>query len=417
MIDEKVNIVWLRRSLRLNDNLLLEEASRYKLPVILIFILDDSKLCNPRVRSLIFFLLHQINVKLRKRNSEILVIYNNNKAAIEELMKKYKPVHLITNEEYEPQQIKEDIEIENILNKNNCNFIKIKDHVVFSPTEILKSDSTPYTVYTPYKNKWLQMFSDQKIKGMPDLMYVSITNKNKLVFDSNLFKPYTLENLSKYADERDYPANDSGSYIGSYLRYGGSSIRELANLAKNTSSVFLSELIWREFFMQILFHYPHSQTSSFKPGYDFIPWRNNGNEFERWKYGNTGIPIVDAGMRELKETGYMHNRVRMITASFLVKNLLIDWRWGEAWFAQNLLDYELSSNIGNWQWVAGSGCDAAPYFRVFNPITQQQKFDKDFVYIKKWVPELNTNTYPAPMVDLKNSRTRAIETYKNNIRK
>ena len=225
-------------------------------------------------------------------------------------------------------------------------------------------------------------------------------------------RAYEISNLKNYAEERDFPALDSTSYISPHLRFGTVSIRQIINELENEDTTFLSELIWREFFMQILYHFPDVVDHNFKRKYDGVNWRNNEMEYEAWCQGKTGYPIVDAGMRQLNQTGYMHNRIRMITASFLCKHLLIDWRWGEAYFAEKLLDFELSSNNGNWQWASGTGCDAAPYFRIFNPIEQQRKFDNQFIYTKRWVPEFGTPVYVKPIVDHKLARGRALKTYK-----
>ena len=286
------------------------------------------------------------------------------------------------------------------------------------------NDGKPYTVYTPYKNRWLQQFKTSGIRQgksiktqnltkinavFPDLAFLGFTQSDIKVVDYNLSK------LDSYSETRDIPSEDSTSHLSVHLRFGTVSIREIVRKTYENFPVFLNELIWREFFMQILFHYPRVVNENFKKKYDGIQWRNNEIEFERWCRGETGFPMVDAGMRELNQTGFMHNRVRMITASFLCKHLLIDWRWGEAYFAKKLLDFELSSNNGNWQWAAGTGCDAAPYFRVFNPAEQQKKFDKDLKYINKWIPKLNTFDYPLPMVDHKFARERALKAYKKGI--
>ena len=225
---------------------------------------------------------------------------------------------------------------------------------------------------------------------------------------------YDISQLDNYDEVRNFPALNQTSFLSPHLRFGTVSIRKVVKQTVSNQS-FLSELIWREFFMQILYHFKEVVHSNFRRKYDHIEWRNNAAEFESWKNGATGFPMVDAGMRELNATGYMHNRVRMVVAGFLCKHLLIDWRWGEAYFAKKLLDYELSSNNGNWQWAAGTGCDAAPYFRVFNPTTQIKKFDPEMTYINKWIPELNALSYPSPIVDHKTARERAIAMYKRGI--
>ena len=300
--------------------------------------------------------------------------------------------------------------------------MSFKDQVIHEESEVMKADGTPYTVFTPYKNKWLSLYTSKEIKpkiafenfykenfSFPTLKALGFSESNIIVQDFN------LNNLDTYVETRNFPAIDSTSYLGPHLRYGTISIRQIIAQLNNSNDVFLSELIWREFFMQILFHFPKVVTNNFRSKYDGIKWRNNTKDFEKWCQGNTGYPFVDAGMRQLNETGYMHNRVRMVTASFLCKHLLIDWRLGEAYFAKKLLDFDLSSNNGNWQWVAGTGCDAAPYFRIFNPSEQLKKFDTSGTYIKTWLPEKKIGQYSLPMVDHKFARARALEAYKDGI--
>lgn len=295
--------------------------------------------------------------------------------------------------------------------------------MIFAKGEVLKNDGTPYTVYTPYKNKWLKQFKEIKLprfesEQLNNYLQIDIPfpSLEALGFEASPLKvrPYNLNDLDLYEQSRDFPARGKSSDLAPHLRFGTISIRQLVEKTK-FRAVFLSELVWREFFMQILFHFPHVTTENFKSKYDSVEWRNDLEEFEKWKKGETGYPMVDAGMRELNQTGYMHNRVRMITAGFLCKHLLIDWRWGEAYFASKLMDYEQASNNGNWQWSAGTGCDSAPYFRIFNPSEQIKKFDKQLVYIKKWIPELNSLEYPTPMVDHKYARERALMTYKQGL--
>ncbi len=329
-----------------------------------------------------------------------------------------------TNEDYEPYAITRDEIIRKLLLTNGVEIKHFKDQVIFAKNDILKNDHTPYTVFTPYKNKWIN-----KLKSNETNLSQSTKNANNYAqiqfkFPSLKelgFKPsslkvrdYNIDNLDNYSEVRNFPALNQTSFLSPHLRFGTVSIRRVVKQTEYNQT-FLSELIWREFFMQILYHFPEVILSNFKRKYDHIEWRNNLGEFEKWKNGETGYPMVDAGMRELNATGYMHNRVRMIVAGFLCKHLLIDWRWGEAYFASKLLDYELSSNNGNWQWAAGTGCDAAPYFRVFNPSVQAKKFDSKMIYIKKWIPEINSLSYPSPMVDHKLARERAIETYKKGI--
>jgi deoxyribodipyrimidine photo-lyase len=327
------------------------------------------------------------------------------------------------NQDYEPYAMDRDKNIKALLSEHGIPFITTKDQVIFEGKDILKADGTPYTVFTPYKNQWLAHFNPSLVQvGTPHFKIFCKQKKplpslNQIGFQESSIKvrPYDLSEIDDYASNRDVPSSDGTSYLSPHLRFGTVGVRQLIAKLKPKDSIFLSELIWREFFMQILYHFPQVVTSNFKRKYDGITWRNDEAEFEKWCQGKTGYPMVDAGMRQLNETGYMHNRVRMVTASFLCKHLLIDWRWGETYFAQKLLDFELSSNNGNWQWSAGTGCDAAPYFRVFNPTSQQEKFDPKGEYIKKWLPELNSFDYPTPMVDHQQARVRALSVYKKGL--
>ncbi|NNF18419.1 MAG: deoxyribodipyrimidine photo-lyase, partial [Flavobacteriaceae bacterium] len=332
-----------------------------------------------------------------------------------------------TNHDYEPYATKRDGEIRDFLEDKDIAFHTFKDQVIFEKDEVVKDDGDPYVVYTPYMKTWKSNFNTS------DHLKIYYTNS----YLGNLVEHSRLPNLSlgdmgfkksgiqvpdydvtptlidQYEDTRNYPAKDGTSHLGPHLRFGTVSVRKMVKKALDSKNeTFLNELIWREFFMQILWHFPHTTTDAFKKKYDRIQWRNNEAEFEKWKTGNTGFELVDAGMRQLNKTGYMHNRVRMLVSGFLCKHLLIDWRWGEAYFAEKLLDYEMSSNVGNWQWAAGSGVDAAPYFRIFNPMTQVDKFDKQRAYIKAYVPEVDTDDYPEKMVDHKEARERCLATYK-----
>ncbi len=422
--DKSINIVWLRRDLRLDDNTAIHEAFNNDLPVLLVYVFDKELIHNKSVNDLglnfVFDQLKNINDLLKDYNSSVLIQSGEAFNVFKEIFSKFQVKALYANKEYEPYTISRDQKIEELCKSHGIVFNTFKDQVIFGPDEVLKADGSPYQVYTSYKNKWLSQlrtdyFQEQSINlngfykevfGMP--------SKEKLGIQETIqpIKKFNFEHIQDYHLNRDFPYLDAGSYLGIYLRYGTISIRKLVKEASLLNDVFLSELIWREFFIQILFHYPHVIEGSFKMKYDFIKWDNNEELFMLWQKGQTGYPIVDAGMRELNQTGYMHNRVRMITASFLCKHLLIDWRWGEAYFASKLQDYELASNNGNWQWVAGSGCDAAPYFRVFNPITQHKKFDKESKYIKKWVPEFDSFGYVQPIVDHSFARNRVISAYK-----
>lgn len=425
-MENKVSVFWFRRDLRLEDNKGLHEALQSGHKVIPLFIFDEDILENlPKNDARVTFIyqtLQKLDKELREYGSSLIIKKGKPIEVWRELIEEYTIQGVYTNKDYEPYAAKRDKEIADFLTSKGIIFNAFKDQVIFEENEVLKNDGTPYTVFTPYKNKWLQNFSEKK-----DTQDFTIDLANFYQFSSEFLslasigfeestikvKPYNLSNLDSYDEVRDFPAEDKTSYLSPYLRFGLVSTRKMVRFALKTNQTFLSELIWREFFMQILYHFPKVVTQNFKQKYNAVPWRNKEEEFKKWCEGNTGYPMVDAGMRELNETGYMHNRVRMITAGFLCKHLLIDWRWGEAYFAEKLLDYDLSANNGNWQWAAGTGCDAAPYFRVFNPESQLKKFDKDLQYVRKWVKDFDELTYPQPMVEHKFARERAISTYKN----
>nr|WP_319569763.1 deoxyribodipyrimidine photo-lyase [uncultured Draconibacterium sp.] len=423
-----INIVWLRRDLRFTDNTALQQAlkSDNRTAVLFIFdtnILDELDKNDARV-TFIHQQLTKLDKQLREINSGLFVKTGKPLKIWQELIRELEIGAVHFNRDYEPYATARDEQIKQLLQKNNIAVSSHKDQVIFEPHEVLKANGTPYTVFTPYKNKWLKHFNPQHIKVVEKLktnafatIDSSLPSLDKIGFQKSDIKvqDYDLSVVENYSETRNFPAIRGTSYLSVHLRFGTVSIRQIVQQKYKQSPDFLSELIWREFFMQILFHFPRVVKENFRTKYNGIQWRNDKKEFERWCKGQTGYPIVDAGMRELNKTGYMHNRVRMITASFLCKHLLIDWRWGEAYFAKKLLDFELSSNNGNWQWSAGTGCDAAPYFRIFNPTEQVKKFDKEMRYIKKWVPEFQELTYPTPMVDHKMARNRALETYKKGI--
>ena len=431
MSKQQVSFFWFRRDLRLEDNVGLFHALKSKYTVIPLFIFDDAILDSlpyndPRV-GFIYENLSKINTQLLKIESALLVKKGKTLAVWELLLTEFDIKEVFFNKDYEPYAIKRDSAICELLETNNAIPFSFKDQVIFEEKEITKADGLPYTVYTPFKNKWLE-----KYKSMAPVLEYDATDvfsnfhKCDFVFPSLeqigfekspiKVKPHNLKFIANYQDIRDFPALDQTSYLSPHLRFGTVSIRKLVNWAFHKNDVFLSELIWREFFMQILFSFPKVVTQNFKTAYDGIKWRNNEADFQRWCSGTTGYPMVDAGMRQLNETGYMHNRVRMVAASFLCKHLLMQWQWGEAYFAEKLLDYDLSANVGNWQWAAGTGCDAAPYFRVFNPEIQQKKFDEKGIYIRKWIKEFDLG-YDQPMVEHDMARDRAIATYKSGILK
>lgn len=421
-------IFWFRRDLRLEDNTAFIQALQQFDRVIPVFIFDTNILDelppdDARV-SFIYQQLEALHFQLKAKGSGLLIRHGKPVHVWLELLKELQPQAVFLNKDYEPYALNRDKKIKDLLQQNKVFYKSFKDQVIFEEDEIVKADGSNYTVFTPYKNKWLKKFAET---GLPDVQqseWKHLAKTDEPFPDLEYFRfqastikvrGYDLSNLENYDKFRDIPGKDETSYLSVHLRFGTVSIRKIVRKVYEEHPDFLNELIWREFFMQILFRYPRVVHENFKLKYNGIQWRNNELEFERWCRGETGYPMVDAGMRQLNQTGYMHNRVRMITASFLCKHLLIDWRWGEAYFAKKLLDFELASNNGNWQWAAGTGCDAAPYFRVFNPAEQQKKYDKDLSYIKKWIPDLDSFNYPPPMIDHKYARERALRAYKKGI--
>ena len=427
---EKITLFWFRRDLRIEDNCGLFHALNGKNKVLPIFIFDKKilkKLPKQDARlEMILMSLNNIDLAMKTKRCSVGRFHGTPKTIFPELIKKWRVEKVICNEDYEPYATNRDAEIHQLLEKEGVVFEMYKDQVIFAKDEIVKKDGSPYKVYTPFSRKWLERFEENPLKTYPSETLLGNLTLNEslpkinladLGFDkSTIVEPkYSFDNkvIDEYEETRNFPSLDSTSRLGSYLRFGIVSVRALVQKAASRSNnIFLKELIWREFFMQILWHFPHTSYKSFKPQYDKIEWLNNPEDFEKWCKGDTGYPLVDAGMRQLNQTGFMHNRVRMLVGSFLCKHLLIDWRWGEAYFAEKLLDYEMSSNVGNWQWVAGCGVDAAPYFRIFNPSEQVKKFDKELRYIQKWVPNFQEIDYPAPMVDHKKARERCLMVYK-----
>jgi deoxyribodipyrimidine photo-lyase len=429
MSKQAVSFFWFRRDLRLDDNVGLFNALQSQYPVIPLFIFDDEivdQLPNDDARvSFIYENISKINVELLDLQSSILVRKGKTLEVWESLLQKFDIKEVFFNKDYEPYATARDNALSKLLESNSIGLYTFKDQVIFEEKEVTKADGLPYTVYTPFKNKWLEKYKSIAPVQEYDLTEL-LVNFHKNSFDfptleqigfkesSIKVKAHNLKFIANYQDTRDFPAMDKTSYLSPHLRFGTVSVRKLVNWAFHKNEVFLSELIWREFFKQILYSFPKVKDHNFKAAYDGIQWRNNEDDFKRWCAGKTGYPMVDAGMRQLNETGYMHNRVRMVTASFLCKHLLIEWQWGEAYFAEKLLDYDMSSNVGNWQWAAGTGCDAAPYFRVFNPEIQQKKFDEKGIYIRKWIKEFDLG-YGKPMVEHAMARDRAIATYKAGI--
>jgi deoxyribodipyrimidine photo-lyase len=427
---KKITLFWFRRDLRLNDNAGLYRALKTGNHVLPIFIFDQSilnKLENKADKRIEFInnAIQQLNDDLKEFKSSIQVFYSTPENVFKDLVKAYDIECVYANHDYEPYAKERDANIKTFLETNHIEFKTYKDQCIFEKTEVTKDDGKPYTIFTPYSRKWKAKLTDYDVKPYPNKKYFSNFFKTKSFIIPSLkemgFEKTDLKIPSKtisksivtnYTEQRNFPAMNGTSHLSVHLRFGTVSVRALVKQALALNETWLNELIWRDFYMMILSNFPHASKNSFKPQYDKIIWRNNEAEFDLWRQGKTGFPIVDAGMRELNETGFMHNRVRMIVASFLVKDLLIDWRWGEAYFAQKLIDFDLSANNGGWQWAAGSGCDAAPYFRIFNPSEQIKKFDAKYEYIKKWVPEFGTPEYPLPMVEHAKVRLRTLAAYK-----
>ncbi|MGZ3755102.1 MAG: cryptochrome/photolyase family protein [Mucilaginibacter sp.] len=431
-----VNIFWFRRDLRLNDNAGLYHALKSGLPVLPIFIFDKAILDRLGDRkdarvTFIYDTIKSLQQQLKLQGSGLLVLNDTAENAWQTILTNYTVKTVYTNHDYEPYAKKRDDAVTSLLAQHNIELKTYKDQVIFEKNEVVKDDGKPYTVYTPYQRKWyatlkpfylkpyptekyLKNLAEVPLNKIPTLEELGFENSN-IEFPDVKYVPY----IDDYAEKRNFPAIKGTSHIGLHLRFGTVSIRELASTAyKAKEKTWLNELIWREFYMMILYHFPHTTELAFRPEYDRIKWMNNEQQFNAWCNGETGFPLVDAGMRELNETGYMHNRVRMVAASFLTKHLLIDWRWGERYFAAKLLDYEMASNVGGWQWAAGSGTDAAPYFRIFNPESQLKKFDPELKYIKKWVPEYaDFSKYPKPIVDHAFARDRCLKAFKEALAK
>ena len=428
-----VNIFWMRRDLRLEDNTALFHALKTRENVLPLYIFNPDLLVRISDTSdyrvnFVYETLLQIKNELEKIGSTLYIAYGRPLDIFKFLVEKYHICSVYCNRDYEPFNNIRDLDVERYLKINRTEFVTYKDHVLFEKDELVKNDGKPYTVFTPYKNRFLEKLNQDTVRATkPSLYYHNLIRMKPLIVPSIeslgfskvdiAFPPRSLSQnlLENYKGNRDFPARNGTSRLSLHLRYGTVSIRKITALAMLHSETFLSELIWRNFYSQILWFFPQVAIRAFKPAYDYIRWENDQNLFQAWCRGLTGYPLVDAGMRELNQTGFMHNRVRMVTASFLCKHLLIDWRWGETYFASKLNDYDLASNNGGWQWAAGSGCDAAPYFRIFNPELQAQRFDPDLLYIKKWVPEFGTAKYPERIIDHTFARDRAIVRYKEGL--
>ncbi|MBK7231380.1 MAG: deoxyribodipyrimidine photo-lyase [Saprospiraceae bacterium] len=430
----KITAFWFRRDLRLHDNLGLIQAINAGHPVLCFFIFDKyilDKLEDKQDARVQF--IHQsisdLKLKLQSLGSDLVVGHGHPEKIWSGWLEKYPIQAIYTNRDYESYANTRDQSILNLCQSKNIRFQTFKDQVIFEKNELCKDDGTPYTVFTPYKNKWLKKATELGFPNallsnelkLSDSQFFSLKSENMISLSELGFEPseikipsseLELDKIKNYSKQRDYPILDGTSHLGIHLRFGTISIRELLFRSWKLDETFVSELIWRDFYSMILQSFPHVEHSSFKKQYDQIQWVNDEQQFEAWCAGQTGYPMVDAGMRELNATGFMHNRARMITASFLVKHLLIDWRWGEAYFTKKLLDFDLASNNGGWQWAAGSGTDAAPYFRIFNPAAQQKRFDPQYGYIKKWIPEFDSFSYPKPIIEHEFARKRCLEVYK-----
>jgi deoxyribodipyrimidine photo-lyase len=432
-IKQTVSIFWFRRDLRFEDNRALFEATKSETQVLPLFIFDTDILSqlddkNDRRVDFVYQALTYLQNKLLPLGRSLCIRTGKPLDIFKILLEEYDVKDVYTNSDYEQSAIERDRAIAAFLKTNSIRFLSFKDQVIFEWNEVLKANGEPYSIFTPYSKVWKQKLSDNDLLPYPSEDFLSTFiltehpsfpsladigfNKTDMVFSTPILDNSIIAN---YENTRNIPAIEGTTRLSIHLRFGTISIRKAVACALVTNEQWLNELIWREFFMSILVHFPQVETGAFRKKYEAIAWRNNEKEFEAWCEGKTGYPIVDAGMRQLNETGWMHNRVRMIVASFLTKHLLIDWRWGEAYFANKLIDYELSSNNGNWQWAAGCGCDAAPYFRVFNPTEQTKRFDPELKYIRKWVKEFDTLDYPQPIVEHSLARNRALEAYKNGI--
>lgn len=440
--NKKHSVFWFRRDLRLEDNKGLYRALQSGHPVIPLFIFDTDILHELEDRddarvSFIHQQIERLDEKLKEKNSGFYVYFGRPIDVWKQLLSEYSIQSVFTNRDYEPYAKKRDGEVASLLEERGVEWHTFKDHVLTEAGEVLKKDGGPYVVFTPFKRKWLEV-----VKGNGDLsdsdFFKHFPSESNL--QGNLarrpnreiprlndmgFQPSSLkipsqtvkrQTIKEYDEKRDFPAANGTSKLGIHYRFGTISIRQKAKLAHSLNATYLNELIWRDFYSHILAHFPRVENEPFDKRYANIEWINDEEDFERWCEGNTGYPLVDAGMRQLNETGYMHNRLRMLTASFLAKHLLIDWRWGEAYFARKLLDFDLASNNGGWQWAAGCGTDAAPYFRIFNPDLQLKKFDKNLEFTKKYIPELNEDSYPDPIVDHKAARKRCLEAYKKALK-
>ena len=434
-MNKSVSICWLRRDLRLDDNAALYHALRENKQVIPLFIFDTNILdkLEDRADKRVQFIhdqLKEMQAEMKKLGSDMIVKVGKPIDVWAEILIEYQVTSVYTNHDFEPYASDRDKKIQALFLDNNVVFNTYKDHVIFEKSEVTKDDGLPYTVFTPFSKKWREKLKPFYYKPYPTSKYFrhfypkniqqDIPSLESFGFVQSAYhypgKVVKADIVKHYSEQRDFPAINGTSRLGLHLRFGTLSIRKLLAYALERNQTFVNELIWRDFYQQILWHFPHVATQAFKKQYDQIGWVNDEHQYEKWCKGKTGYPLVDAGMRELNETGFMHNRVRMVVASFLTKHLLIDWRWGEAYFADKLLDFDLAANNGGWQWAAGCGTDAAPYFRIFNPTSQMERFDPKQVYVKKWVPEFGTSEYPMPIVNHEMARKRCLEVYQKALK-
>ena len=468
-------LFWFRRDLRATDNAGLYHALKSARRVYCVFVFDTEildALPNKLDRRVEFILesVGELEASLRALGGGLMVRHARADALIPALARELNVDAVFVNDDYEPLAIARDLRVRDELMRNDIGFHAFKDTVIFEKGEVLTQAGGSYSVFTPYKNAWLKKLDDFYLKAYPVHAYAirlapSPANESLPTLASLGFEPTNLkalgidagesgarrrledfvERMERYRDARDFPAVKGVSWLSVHNRFGTVSIRELAALAhaetlrrKNPGAeTWLGELIWRDFYFQILYHHPHVVASAFRREYDAIEWPNDNALFAAWCEARTGYPIIDAAMRQINQTGYMHNRLRMIVASFLTKDLLIDWRLGEKYFADNLNDFDLAANNGGWQWAASTGCDAQPYFRIFNPVTQSERFDPAGKFIRRYLPELKNvpdkfihapwtmplpeqqscaavigNDYPAPVVDHAVQREKALALYK-----
>lgn len=426
-----IHVFWFRRDLRPNDNHGLYRALTSGAPVLPLFIFDIDILGRLEDRddrrvSFIHERVAWLHGAIAAKGGNMQVMHGSPEEVFRRLIATHRITAVYTNHDHEPYARRRDEAVAGLLAARGIAFHSFKDQVIFERDEVVKDDGTPYTVFTPYGRKWRSALARAGVPHHPseehlDRWAAAAPLPMPAIEDIGFVRadhqvagiPPSPGRLQRYAAERDLPAKDGSTGIGVHLRFGTVSVREMVRLAMRYSDGWLNELIWREFFMQVLWHFPHVEHGAFRPAYDRIAWRNDPAHFAAWCEGRTGYPLVDAGMRQLRATGHMHNRVRMVAASFLTKHLLVDRRLGEAWFARWLMDFDLAANNGNWQWAAGTGCDAAPYFRIFDPTAQLRRFDSALDYVKRWAPEHAAGQGPRPIVDHATARKRALDTYRS----